>query len=158
MIFGRAGEEIAELQAHGIAIDVVPGITAASAMAAALGTSLTHRDHARSVRFVTGHSRHGGLPGDLDWRALADPSATTIFYMGGRTGGEIAKRLIDFGLVPETPVAIAFAVGRPEQSLMTIDLARLASEDLVPVGGSPVLIGIGRVFRERAITGMANAA
>lgn len=158
MIFGRAGEEIAELQAHGIAIDVVPGITAASAMAAALGTSLTHRDHARSVRFVTGNSRHGGLPGDLDWRALADPSATTIFYMGGRTGGEIAKRLIDFGLVPETPVAIAFAVGRPEQSLITIDLARLASEDLVPVGGSPVLIGIGRVFRERAITGMANAA
>ena len=116
------------LRAQGIAVDVVPGITAASAMAAALAVSLTHRDHARSVRLVTGHSRHGGLPDDLDWRALADPSATTIFYMGGRTGGEIARRLIDLGLAPGTPVAIAFAIGGPEQSLLTIDLARLASE------------------------------
>ncbi|WP_336068870.1 siroheme synthase CysG [Nitratireductor rhodophyticola] len=158
MIFGRAGEEIATLRAHGIAVDVVPGITAASAMAAALAVSLTHRDHARSVRLVTGHSRHGGLPDDLDWRALADPSATTIFYMGGRTGREIARRLIELGLAPGTPVAIAFAVGGPEQSLLTIDLARLASEDHSPAAGRPVLIGIGRVFGERAVAAMISAA
>ena len=62
MIFGRAGEEIAQLEAAGIPVDVVPGITAASAMAARLGVSLTHRDHAQSVRFVTGHARDGKLP------------------------------------------------------------------------------------------------
>lgn len=70
IICGRAGEEIAMLRAHGIAVDVVPGITAASAMAAARTVSLTYRDHARSVRPVAGHSRHGGLPDDLDRRAL----------------------------------------------------------------------------------------
>ena len=62
MIFGRAGEEMAELRSEGIPVAVVPGITAASAMASALSTSLTHRDHAHSVRFVTGHSRNGVLP------------------------------------------------------------------------------------------------
>lgn len=94
MIFGRAGEEIEVLSRAGIGYDAVPGITAGLAMASALGISLTHRDCSKSVRFVTGHSRHGGLPEDLDWRAIADPSATTIFYMGGRTAGKIAARLI----------------------------------------------------------------
>ncbi len=74
MIFGRAGEEIAALEHENIPVEVVPGITAASAMAARLGLSLTHRDHARSVCFVTGHSSHGKLPEDLDWKSLANPS------------------------------------------------------------------------------------
>ncbi len=68
MIFGRAGEEIVELERHGIPVTVVPGITSALAAASRLGVSLTHRDHAHSVRFVTGHSRHGDLPSDFDWR------------------------------------------------------------------------------------------
>jgi uroporphyrin-III C-methyltransferase/precorrin-2 dehydrogenase/sirohydrochlorin ferrochelatase len=79
MIFGRAGEEIARLEAEGIPVSVVPGVTAALAMAASLGVSLTHRDCARSVRFVTGHGRDGALPADIDWRAVADPATTTIF-------------------------------------------------------------------------------
>lgn len=85
MIFGRAGEEIVRLEAEGIPVAVVPGITAALALASSLGVSLTHRDCARSVRFVTGHGRKGGLPRDIDWQAIADPKTTTIFYMGGRT-------------------------------------------------------------------------
>ncbi len=85
MIFGRAGEEIAHLDRENIPVDVIPGITAASAMASRLGISLTHRDHAQSVRFITGHSRHGGLPVDVDWATVADPRTTTVFYMGGRT-------------------------------------------------------------------------
>src|SRR5690606_29981220 len=84
MIFGRAGEEIERLQAEGIPVEIVPGITSAIAMASALGVSLTHRDCARSVRFVTGHAKDGTLPRDIDWRALADPVTTTIFYMGAR--------------------------------------------------------------------------
>jgi uroporphyrin-III C-methyltransferase/precorrin-2 dehydrogenase/sirohydrochlorin ferrochelatase len=149
MIFGRAGEEIAVLEAHGIDYDVVPGITAGLAMAAALGVSLTHRDHAKSVRFVTGHSRQGGIPQDMNWQAIADSSATTIFYMGGRTAGMIAARLIAEGLAPETPVAIAAELGRPAARTALTDLAGLPGA----VGGfdldKPILIGIGSVFSQR---------
>lgn len=83
MVFGRGGEEIACLEGEGISYSVVPGITAAAALAAAVGVSLTHRDCARSVRLVTGHSKSGGLPADIDLAAIADPAATSIVYMGG---------------------------------------------------------------------------
>ncbi len=98
MIFGRAGEEIAQLEAAGIPVEVVPGITAGLAAAAALGVSLTHRDHAHSVRFVTGHSKNGGLPDGLDWHGLADGETSLVFYMAGRTGAAVASRLIEGGL------------------------------------------------------------
>ncbi|MEX0405738.1 siroheme synthase CysG [Aquibium sp. LZ166] len=146
MIFGRAGEEIEALLREDISYDVVPGITAGLAMAAALGVSLTHRDGARSVRFVTGHSKRGGLPEDLDWRSIADPSATTIFYMGGRTAGEIAARLIAHGMARSTPVVIAADVGRAGQELLTGCLSMLADLPAGPASSNPVLIGIGNVF------------
>ncbi|MCM2398205.1 siroheme synthase CysG [Rhizobium sp. S95] len=147
MIFGRAGEEIAFLERHGISCDVVPGITAASAMAASLGVSLTHRDHAQAVRFVTGHARSGDLPADLDWRNLADPKTTTVFYMGGRTAGKIRSRLLDAGMAPDLPVVVASSVTRSSQRSWAgclNDLERGISE----IGyENPVLIGIGPVFQ-----------
>ena len=112
MIFGRAGEEIHRLQDDGIDVQVVPGITSALAMASQLGVSLTHRDHAQSVRFVTGHSRHGELPVDVDWAGLADRRTTTIFYMGGRTAAMISSRLMQEGLDPATPVVISQSGGK----------------------------------------------
>ena len=146
MIFGRAGEEIERLRAEGIPVDIVPGVTAGIAMASALGVSLTHRDCAKSVRFVTGHSKRGGLPDDIDWTSIADPSTTTIFYMGGRTAGQIAARLISHGLSAETPVAIATAVSQPGQRIARATLGRLGQA----VGGidatKPVVIGVGKVF------------
>jgi uroporphyrin-III C-methyltransferase/precorrin-2 dehydrogenase/sirohydrochlorin ferrochelatase len=84
-IFGRAGEEIEACRTAGIPIAIVPGISAAQGAAAALGLSLTHRDHARRLQFVTGHSRKGELPEDLDWRAMADPAASTVIYMARAT-------------------------------------------------------------------------
>lgn len=150
MIFGRGGEEIAQLEAAGIPIDIVPGITAALAMASALRVSLTHRDLARSVRFVTGHSKSGGLPEDLDWRAVADPTASTIFYMGGRMAARIATRLLAEGLPPETPVAVASAVSRPDQRLSRGRLSDLEKTVLEVDSSAPVIIGIGGVFAERA--------
>ncbi len=116
MIFGRAGEEIARLEAEGIPVDVVPGITAASAMASRLGISLTHRDHAQSVRFVTGHSRHGDLPGNTDWKSLADPTVTTVFYMGGRMAARIRLALLEHGMSDETPVVVMAAVTRANET------------------------------------------
>ena len=146
MIFGRAGEEIDELARHGVAVDVVPGITAAIALAASLGVSLTHRDHAHSVRFVTGHARNGELPIDIDWRGLADSATTLVCYMGGRTGPAIAERLMAHGLSASTPVVVAAGVSRPDETRWLGDLAGLAAGTGPMVRDQPVLIGIGRAF------------
>ena len=85
MIFGRAGEEIAACRAANIPVEVVPGISAAQGAASRLLVSLTHRAKARRLQYVTGHDRDGNLPADIDWRALADPAATTIVYMPKKT-------------------------------------------------------------------------
>lgn len=153
MIFGRAGEEIEELDRAGLAYDVVPGITAGIALSAALGVSLTHRDHAKSVRFVTGHSRHGGLPEDIDWISIADTSATTIFYMGGRTACEISSRLMSLGMLAQTPVVIAANIGRATQSVTHTTLGGLPDAAAELRYGQAVLIGIGSVFRQAAEAG-----
>ncbi|WP_119677702.1 siroheme synthase CysG [Indioceanicola profundi] len=144
MIFGRAGEEIETLENAGIPVEVVPGITAALAAASRLGVSLTHRDAAQSVRFLTGHSRKGVLPEGLDWRGLADPATTLMVYMGGRTASEAAGRLIAEGLSADTPVRIVTAVSRPNEKVERTTLAGLL-ETSVPTD-DPVLIAIGRAL------------
>ena len=98
---------------------------------------------------MTGHSRAGGVPADLDWRALADPTATTLFYMGGRTAAEIASRLCEAGMSRDTPVVIGIAVGQAAQRLVRTELARLAAAITGQDLERPVLIGVGQVFRER---------
>ncbi|MGN7294255.1 siroheme synthase CysG [Rhizobium sp. SAFR-030] len=148
MIFGRAGEEIRSLRSEGIPVEVVPGVTAATAMAARLGVSLTHRDHAQSVRFVTGHSRKGELPADINWSTLADPTVTTVFYMGGRTAPAITERLTAHGMPAATPAVIVSAIARDDEQRwigtlgeMPLAMARIGYEN-------PVLIGIGDAFVE----------
>lgn len=147
-IFGRAGEEIALLEANGIPVTIVPGITSASALAAALGISLTHRDHAQSLRLVTGHSRHGGLPAELDRRGYADPNTTLIVYMGGRTRCELARKLIAEGLSRTTPVAVVSSVSRDCEQRWFGTLELLSASALPPNFDvdQPVLIGIGQAF------------
>ncbi|MBO6638495.1 MAG: uroporphyrinogen-III C-methyltransferase [Roseitalea sp.] len=152
MIFGRGGEETARLQAENIPVNVVPGITSALAMAASLGVSLTHRDFAQSVRFVTGHSRKGALPMDIDWRAVADPTATTIFYMGARTAAEIAVRLTTQGLSPQTPVVIVSAISRPEERRWRGTIGNMKMGSVALGYEEPVLIGVGQAFRTVAGT------
>lgn len=160
-IFGCAGEELEVLRRADIAAEIVPGITAASALAASLGVSLTHRAHASRVQFVTGHSKAGVLPEDVDWRALADPCATTIFYMGGRMARKIASRLLAEGLPTATPVAIAANLSRKDEAGAAGRLGDLA--DLVDLIGleRPIVIGVGQVFGEAAArteTVLADAA
>lgn len=157
MIFGRAGEEIACLRQAGIPVDVVPGITSASAMASRLGVSLTHRDHAQAVRFVTGHSRSGHLPEHLDWHDLAEPHTTTIFYMGGRTAGRIQCRLLAAGLDGKTPAVVMSAVTRSDESrwIGTLDNLAGAVEEIGV--DNPVLIGIGQAFSQAMPTALAPA-
>lgn len=149
MIFGRAGEEITCLREAGISVDVVPGITAASAMASRLGISLTHRDHAQSVRFVTGHSRSGTLPENLDWAGLTDPYTTTVYYMAGRTAGALSGRLIAAGLSPDTPATIVQSLTRENERRWSGSLGAL-NEAMSVIGfDQPVLVGIGAVFRSQ---------
>lgn len=146
VLFGRAGEEIAHLQAAGIPVSIIPGITSASAMAALLNVSLTHRSHAHSVRFITGHAKDGTMPDDLDWKGMADPSTTLVFYMGGRTGDAIARRLMAEGLAAATPCVVATSVSRAEAQHRFGILEDLAIGRLRAASDEPVLIGIGAAF------------
>lgn len=146
MVFGRGGEEIDELHRAGIPVAVVPGITAALAAAARLGVSLTHRDAARSVRFVTGHARDGRLPEDLDWAGLADPHTTLMVYMGGRTAAALTGRLVAAGLPATTPAAAVAAVSRPGEGRWAGTLAGLAAGLATLDPEAPVVVGIGAVF------------
>ncbi len=147
MIFGRAGEEIAALQAENIPVEVVPGITAASAMASRLRVSLTHRDHAQSVRFVTGHSRQGRLPENIDWKSLSDPAATTVFYMGGRTAAEIEACLRAHGMPASTPAVVMLSVSRANEQRWCGSLSGLPAAVETLGVNEPVVIGIGNAFR-----------
>lgn len=145
-VFGRAGEEIAHLERAGIPVSVIPGITAASALAAGANISLTHRDCAQSVRFVTGHSRKGTLPDSLDWRAIADPTASTVFYMGGRTAYGIMTHLLAAGMPAETPVVVAANVSRKDERRWFGTLGALP-QGVEKIGYTdPVLIAVGQVF------------
>lgn len=149
MIFGRAGEEIARLERENIPVSVVAGVTAASAMASRLGASMTHRDCAQSVRFVTGHSKKGALPEDVDWKAISDPTTTTIFYMSGRTASQIKERVIGEGLDPHTPVVIASSISREDEKMWFGTLSDL-DVGISEIGyEQPVLIGLGQVFAKR---------
>lgn len=144
MIFGRAGEEITILEGAGIPVDVVPGVTSALAAAAAAKVSLTHRDHAQSVRFVTGHSKQGRLP-DLEWETLGDPNTTLMVYMGRRTAAQMATKLLEQGLNMSCPVAVFSNVGRGDSAQQVLTLGELAQEGLGDCN-APTLIGIGSVF------------
>jgi uroporphyrin-III C-methyltransferase/precorrin-2 dehydrogenase/sirohydrochlorin ferrochelatase len=147
-IFGRASEEIAACRAVGIPVEVVPGITAAQGAAARLGVSLTHRKTARRLQYVTGHGSDGRLPQDVDWRSLADPSATTIVYMPIKTLSALTERAIAEGLDPATPALAIARTTRSDERIVAAPIAdlpaRLAEADL----SGPVVVMIGRALAE----------
>lgn len=143
MIFGRANEEIAALRAAAIAFEVVPGVTSAAAAAASLQTSLTERDVARRVQFITAHGPDGHLPRDLNWAALADPHATTVVYMGVHTASELTARLLAEGLPGTTPVVVVERVTWANERLFATTIATLpeALEKFGATGHCVILIG-----------------
>jgi uroporphyrin-III C-methyltransferase len=150
-IFGRGGEEAEELLACGIDCEVVPGITAASGISAYTGIPLTHRDHARSVVFTTGHLKDGTV--NLDWPALARPAQTVVIYMGLSALDIICRELIAHGLPGTTPGAVVHAGTTPRQVIVTAPIAQLA--DKVSAAGmkSPALIMVGPVVSLHALLG-----
>jgi uroporphyrin-III C-methyltransferase len=144
-IFGRGGEELQALAAHGIAFEVVPGVTAASGIASYAGIPLTHRDHAQRCLFVTGHLKDGTA--DLDWPSLVRPAQTVVIYMGLGGLPSICRQMIAHGASPTLPVAVVQDGTIVTQKVVTGTLAdiaqRAAAEGLV----SPCLTIVGEVVR-----------
>jgi uroporphyrin-III C-methyltransferase/precorrin-2 dehydrogenase/sirohydrochlorin ferrochelatase len=140
MIFGRAGEEIEACRRAGIAIDVVPGITAAQGAASRLGLSLTHRSAARRVQYLTGHGENGALPDDIDWNSVVDPAATSVIYMPKKTLRQFVDRALAAGLDPQTPAIAITNATRPDEEVVSKSIAELADTTL-PDGPTIVIIG-----------------
>ncbi len=147
MIFGRGGEELEACRAAGLSVEVVPGITAAQGAASRLGVALTHRSAARRLQYVTGHGSDGKLPRDIDWGAIADPTATTVVYMPARTLAELAATGISNGLDPATPAVAIVKATRPGEAVVAAPIRDLPAR-LRELPPGPVLVMIGRVFAE----------
>ncbi|WP_280951226.1 uroporphyrinogen-III C-methyltransferase [Salinicola aestuarinus] len=150
-IFGRGGEELETLAAAGIDFEVVPGITAASGCTAYAGIPLTHRDHAQSVRFVTGHLKNGGC--DLDWASLAAPGQTLVFYMGLGALDTLREQLVAHGLDAATPMALIEQGTTANQRLHVGSLAALPPSLAIHTPKPPTLIVVGSVVSLAATLG-----
>jgi uroporphyrin-III C-methyltransferase/precorrin-2 dehydrogenase/sirohydrochlorin ferrochelatase len=156
LIFGRADEEIAACRAAGIAVEIVPGITAAQGAASRLLVSLTRRNEARRVQYITGHGRDGTLPDDIDWASLADAAATTVVYMPTKTLPELVARAREAGLDPQTPAIAMERATRANERVIATTIVELPDRLAAASPSGPVVVLIGRVFAEYVAT--ANAA
>jgi uroporphyrin-III C-methyltransferase len=148
-VFGRGGEEALTLAQAGIICEVIPGITAGIGVPATLGIPVTHRDVARGVTFVTGHTRDGSGP---DWAALARTGTTLVIYMGMQRVVEITAALQEAGMASATPAAVIQHGTTELQRHVIATLATLADAARAADLGSPALILIGEVV------GLARAA
>ncbi|MBN8510429.1 MAG: uroporphyrinogen-III C-methyltransferase [Burkholderiales bacterium] len=146
-VFGRGGEEAQALAANGIPFEVIPGISAAQGAAAATGMPLTHRDHAGTLIFVTGHRCAQGEAQALepDWPTLARPRQTVVFYMGVAALPAICAQLMHHGLDPETPAAVIERATLPEQRTVTGTVRTLPALAQAHGVKAPALIMVGGV-------------
>jgi uroporphyrin-III C-methyltransferase len=155
MLFGRGGEEVEHLRAHGIAVEVLNGITAGLAAATSIGVPLTHRSQAHGVIFVTGHARDGA--GGPHWPTLATAAAqglTLVIYMGVAAAASLQQGLLS-GLPPETPVALVQDASRPQQREWRTTLAQLAATIREQGVRSPAIIVVGDVAAASSAIGAA---
>lgn len=145
-VFGRGGEEVEALAAHGIACEVVPGVSSALAAPAAAGVPLTHRSVSRAFTVITGHEALHSSP--VDWSAVARLGGTVVVLMGVERRGELAARLMADGLAADTPVAVVIDGTTAEQRVWSGRLDALGAAEVV----SPAVIVIG------AVAAMAHGA
>lgn len=162
MLFGRGNEEMLELEAAGIAFDVVPGITSAQAAASRLKVSLTQREGGKRVQFITGHARDGQLPADIDWQAVADPLATTVVFMALGTLPLLTSRLLEAGSKAETPAIALFHVSlsggsQGEERVVRSTIARLSADVAASGGMGAGLVMFGAALGQGAAGGAGMA-
>jgi len=150
MIFGRATEEMDALRAAGIGFEVVPGITAATAVAAGLRLSLTQRGIARSLHVLTGHGAEGGLP-EHDWVALTKSGGTLAIYMGGETLPGLAAHFIEAGMEPAMPAILIENASLPEERHIAATIATLPGLHVAQGATGPVLILVGEALRTEEV-------
>jgi uroporphyrin-III C-methyltransferase/precorrin-2 dehydrogenase/sirohydrochlorin ferrochelatase len=148
LVFGRAGEEIACCRAAGVPVAVIPGVTSAQGAAASLLVSLTQRALAKRIQFITGHDLTGTLPADLNWPAIADPSATTALYMPKRTLAAFLRKAVDQGLPPHTPAVAVYNATRADQHVEPGTAATLAERVASSRAVGPAIVLIGEVTRD----------
>ena len=142
-VFGRGGEEMDVLLAAGVPVEIVPGVTAALGAAASFGFPLTHRDHAQSCVFVTGHLKDHTV--ELNWPALAQPNQTIVIYMGITGLDTISTELQAAGLPGDTPAALIYRATWPNQRIYPGTLATLPAIAAEHKVKPPTLIVIGSV-------------
>ena len=150
LIFGRAGEEIEACAKAGVPVEVVPGISAVQGAAARLAAPLTHRALARRLQVMAGHDHGGALPADVNWSALADPSATTAIYMPRRTLERLLATGIERGLAPDTPAVAVVNATRPGEQVIRATAATLADAVASSACGGPILVMLGEALRPRS--------
>jgi uroporphyrin-III C-methyltransferase len=150
-VFGRGGEEAEALRAQGIDVEVIPGVTAGTAVPATLGIPVTHRELARGVTFVTGHSKDGSEP---DWQALVRARTTLVIYMGLKGLQRILAALKAAGMDPATPACLIENGTLHDQKQRVATLATLSGDGFA----SPALIVIGEVVRFARNEGEIRAA
>jgi len=144
-VFGRGGEEMQELAAHGVDFEVIPGVTAACGVASYAGIPLTHRDYAQAVVFVTGHLKD---PSDiLDWPALVRPNQTVVIYMGLNALPDICQQLIAHGAPPTRPIAAVQHGTLATQQVLTGTLQDLPPKVAHSGFTSPSLLIVGEVVK-----------
>ena len=142
-IFGRGGEEIEDLVRHNIPFQVIPGITAAAGCASYAGIPLTHRDHAQSCLFVTGHLKDGSV--DLNWDALCQPGQTVVVYMGLTGLESICREMIRHGLKDTTPAALIQQGTTLNQRVIAATLDSLPGAVAAANVRAPTLLVVGSV-------------
>jgi uroporphyrin-III C-methyltransferase/precorrin-2 dehydrogenase/sirohydrochlorin ferrochelatase len=155
-IFGRGGEELEALAEAQIDFSVIPGVTAAAGCAAYAGIPLTHRDHAHSVSFVAGHADKDGK--EPDWRALAAPGITAVFYMGLARVEHIVAKLREHGAAADLPAGIIAQGTLPEQRVITATLADIAAAASQANLLSPALLIVGKVVSLHASLAWFNGS
>ncbi|MGZ0172509.1 MAG: uroporphyrinogen-III C-methyltransferase, partial [Planctomycetales bacterium] len=148
-IFGRGSEEAACLRKHGIEYEIVPGITAATAAGEYAGFSLTHRESASMVTFVTGHEAPDKSGSSLDYAHLAASPGTLVFYMGLDNLPRISQSLLDHGKRPDTLTAVISRATTPHQRTIVAPLNEISDAVAKADLHAPSLIIVGDCVRQR---------
>ncbi|MBM5799374.1 MAG: uroporphyrinogen-III C-methyltransferase [Cyanobacteria bacterium K_DeepCast_35m_m2_023] len=155
-LFGRGGEEAAHLAAHGVPVQVVPGVTAGIAAPAYAGIPVTHRRAGSAVTFVTGHEEIDKRRPGVDWRGLAQASDGLVIYMGLHNLRRICEELMAGGLAATTPAAVVQqGTVRGQRHLISV-VAELADQVEQAAFASPSIVVIGEVVNQR-VAGCAPA-